>query len=141
MHTAADWNRASLDSGEDPATNLISIVADMTSLIIHVQASARFIEAAIERDFGAVDAGGAADVVVLDDVTPCYSVASEALSACGARLDAALQSLLGTLSAARRPHSGRISAHTNPCEPCENGKPAVRRPSPRHGWTRRPCAS
>jgi hypothetical protein len=49
-------------------------------------------------------AGGneTADVVILDDVTPCYAAASETLSACNASLDAALQSLLCTLSWAKR---------------------------------------
>ena len=104
MHAATEpaRNQAGLDAGEDPATSLMSIVADMMSLIVHVQASARLIEAEIQRDFGG---GGneTADVVILDDVTPCYAAASETLSACNAGLDAALQSLLGTLSEARRP--------------------------------------
>jgi hypothetical protein len=95
-------NRASLDSGEDPAASLMSLVADMMSLIVHVQASARLIEAEIRRDFGAADGNDAADVVILDDVTPCYAAASETLSACNTGLDAALQSLLGTLSEARK---------------------------------------
>ena len=41
MHSAMEpaRNLANLDPGEDPATGLMSIVADMMSLIIHVQAS------------------------------------------------------------------------------------------------------
>ena len=31
-------NQAGLDAGEDPATSLMSIVADMMSLIVHVRA-------------------------------------------------------------------------------------------------------
>jgi hypothetical protein len=105
MHTAMEpaRNPANLNPGGDPATSLMSIVADMMSLIIHVQASARLIEAEIQRDFGAADVNDASDIVILDDVTPCYAAASETLSACNAGLDAALQSLLGTLSEARRP--------------------------------------
>jgi hypothetical protein len=96
-------SQSRLNPGEDPATNLMSIVADVMSLIIHVQASARLIEAVIQRDFGTDDGNDTADVVVLDDVTPCYAAASETLRTCNAGLAAALQSLLGTLSEARRP--------------------------------------
>jgi hypothetical protein len=104
MHSAMEpaRNLANLDPGQDPATGLMSIVADMMSLIIHVQASARLIETEIQRDCGG-DGNETADVVILDDVTPCYTAASKTLSACDAGLDAALQSLLGTLSEARRP--------------------------------------
>ena len=94
-------NRAGRDTGQDPAASLMSIVADMMSLIVHVQASARLIEAEIRR--GDADGKERADVVILDDVTPCYAAACEALSACNAGLDAALQTILGTLSAARKP--------------------------------------
>lgn len=113
MQTAAvpARNRASLDPGQDPATSLMSIVADMMSLIIHVQASARLIETEIQRNCGD-DGNTAPDVVILDDVTPCYAAASETLSACNLGLDAALQSLLGTLSEARRPARGTCS-HTS----------------------------
>jgi hypothetical protein len=114
MHTAMEpaRNPANFNPGGDPATSLMSIVADMMSLIIHVQASARLIETEIQRDFG----GGSetADVVILDDVTPCYAAASKTLSACNAGLDAALQSLLGTLSEARRPPLRKaIFSHTS----------------------------
>ena len=101
--TAPARNQAGIDSGEDPATSLMSVVAEMMSLIIHVQASARLIEAAIQHDCGRDDANETADVVILDDITPCYAAASDTLSACNVSLDAALQSLLGTLSEARKP--------------------------------------
>ena len=94
-------NRANLNPGDDAATTLMSIVADIMSLIIHVQASARLIQAAIRCDFAAPDTNDATDVVVLDDLTPCYAIAGDALTACNIGLDAALQSLLGTLSEAR----------------------------------------
>ena len=95
-------NQTNLNPGQDHAMSLISIVDDMTSLIAHVQASARLVESVIQRDFGAARANDAADVVILDDVTPCYSAAREALNACNGTLNAALQSLLGTLVEARR---------------------------------------
>jgi hypothetical protein len=109
MHAAMEpaRNLANFNPGEDAATSLMSIVADMMSLIIHVQASARLVEAEIQRDLGAADVNDASDVVILDDVTPCYAAASVTLSACNAGLDAALQSLLGTLSEARRSTLGQ----------------------------------
>ena len=61
----------------------------------------RLIETEIQRDSGAVD--DTADVVILDDVTPCYAAASATLSACNVGLDTALQSLLGSPSVARKP--------------------------------------
>lgn len=105
MQTAMEpaRNLSNLAPEKDPADNLMSIVADMMSLIIHVDASARLIEAEIERDFGATDVDDRSDVVILDDVTPCYAAASQTLRTCNAGLDAALQSLLGSLWAARRP--------------------------------------
>jgi hypothetical protein len=116
MHTTMEpaRNPANFNPGEDPATGLMSIVADMMSLIIHVQASARLIETEIQRDFGGGDLNDASDIVILDDVTPCYAAASKTLSACNAGLDAALQSLLGTLSEARRPALRQaIFSHTS----------------------------
>ena len=101
--TAPAGNQASFGSEEDPAASLMSIVADMMSLIIHVQASTRLIETEIKRNRGD-DGSETADIVILDDVTPCYTAAHAALSACNAGLDAALQSLLGTLSEARKTH-------------------------------------
>ena len=104
MQTAMEpaRNLSNLAPEKDPADNLMSIVADMMSLIIHVQASARLIEMEIQRDFGAADVDDCSDVVILDDVTPCYAAASQTLRICNDGLDAALQSLLGSLWAARR---------------------------------------
>ena len=49
--TAPAGNQAGIDSGEFPVTNLMSIVADMMSLIVHVQAStsAHFPKSALHR--------------------------------------------------------------------------------------------
>ena len=124
-------NQAGVGPGQDPASELIAIVADMTSLIIHVQASARLIAATIERD--SVDGNDSGEVIVLDDVTPCYAAARATLYACNAGLDAALQTMLGTL----RRREGGTSACTHPRE----RKETARRPSPRHAPTARPCAS
>ena len=61
------------------------------------------VEAEIERNFGAADVDDSSDVAILDDVIPCYAAAGRTLRTCNAGLDAALQSLLGSLWAARRP--------------------------------------
>ena len=89
---------ATVSNPGDQAASLMSIVADMMSLIVHVQASARLIEAAIRSNADSSDTDEASNVIVLDDVAPCYARARTALSACSLGLDAALQSLLGTLA-------------------------------------------
>ncbi len=132
--TLAAGNQAGLDCVEDPAAGLMSVVADLMSLIIHVQATARLIEAEIQRDLG-IDAGNeTADVVILDDVTPCYAAASATLNACNAGLDAALQLLLGILSEAKKPALRQASSRTNPRE-------RATRPSSRPDPRMRSCAS
>ncbi len=95
----------------DQATSLISIVADMMSLIVHVQASARLIEAAIRSNAAANDRDEASNVIVLDDVAPCYARADAALSACSVGLDAALQSLLGTLAEVKPARQRAFRSH------------------------------
>jgi hypothetical protein len=49
--TVSARNQAGIDSGKDPAASLMSVVADMMSLIVHVQASAsaHFPESALHR--------------------------------------------------------------------------------------------
>jgi hypothetical protein len=73
-----------------------AIVSDLVSLIEHVQASINLIESAIvtESPLGNQEIG--ANVVVLDDVTPCYVKANAALNACNAGLGVALHFLLDT---------------------------------------------
>jgi hypothetical protein len=69
------------------------IVSDLASLIEHVQASMKLLELAIasEAPFGNQEASS--NIVVLDDVTPRYVKANEALNACNTRLGAALHFL------------------------------------------------
>jgi len=67
-----------------------AIVRDLVSLIAHVQASARLIESAIATETSTDDPEPTANVIVLDDVTPCYTQANAALSACRANLGVAL---------------------------------------------------
>ena len=71
-----------------------SVVTDLVSLIGHVQASLRLIEAAIAREKLLAEQDAAANVIVLDDVTPRYMEASTALKACDAGLLVALRSLI-----------------------------------------------
>jgi hypothetical protein len=73
-----------------------SVVSDLKSLIGHVQASIKLIEAAIVLESSPGNPDNAADLTILDDVTPCYAKANAALIACNVSLSTALQSLLDT---------------------------------------------
>jgi len=97
-NAAADGIAACLDEGNDPY-NLI--VTDLVALIGHVQASLRLIEAAIAREALLAEQDAAANIVVLDDVTPRYAVASTALKACDAGLGRALNRLRDSEAPAR----------------------------------------
>jgi hypothetical protein len=79
-----------------PHDNYSSVVSDLVSLIEHMQASMKMLEAAIARELslGGQEAGD--NVIVLDDITPCYVKANAVLQACKAELGAALHSLWGT---------------------------------------------
>jgi hypothetical protein len=79
---------------DDLNYNYRSIVSDLVSLIGRVQASIKLIESAIVRESPAGDLEVAANVVVLDDVTPRYLKAGAALNTCHAGLGAALHGLL-----------------------------------------------
>jgi hypothetical protein len=52
-----------------------SIVSDLISLIGRVQSSIKLIESAIVRESSHGDQNNDRNVVVLDDVTPCYAEA------------------------------------------------------------------
>ena len=75
-----------------------SIVFDLMSLIGHVQSSIKLIESAIVRESSHGDQDNDGNVVVLDDVTPCYAEASSALIACNVSLSTVLKSLLDASS-------------------------------------------
>jgi len=70
-----------------------SIVSDLTALIDHVHASMDLIESAIscEQPFGNQEI--AANVIVLDDISPSYVRANTALNACSVNLSVALHFL------------------------------------------------
>ena len=85
-----------------------SIVSDLKSLIAHVEASIKLIEAAIpaESDPGIRQSDAN---VMRDEVTPPYAKASAALIACNLGLSAALQALLDSsrdFVASKRPPVG-----------------------------------
>ncbi len=75
-----------------------SVVTNLKSLIEQVQASIVLVETAIAREFAAELCDGnqeaAADIFVLDDVTPPYERAHAALKASDTGLGAALQFIL-----------------------------------------------
>jgi len=67
-----------------------AVVADLAALIEHIQASLTMIESALACEASAVIQDMAANVVVLDDVTPRYLKAGAALKACDAGLGMAM---------------------------------------------------
>lgn len=73
-----------------------SIVSEVIALIEHVQASMGLLEAALARESAPGNEEVAADIVVLDDITPRYVRANAALSDCRARLGVTLHLLLDT---------------------------------------------
>jgi hypothetical protein len=70
-----------------------AIVSDLESLIEQVQASIRLIETAIVGESPLGNQEIAANIVILDDVTPRYVRANAALNACNAALGGALHFL------------------------------------------------
>jgi hypothetical protein len=95
------------------------IVSDLVSLIEHVQASMKLVESAIASEALADNEEIAANVVVLDDVTPRYVGANAALTACNAGLGAALHVLLAepSMHGAERGYAaiaGRLAMRSPP---------------------------
>jgi hypothetical protein len=78
-----------------------SIVSDLVSLIEHVQASLRLIEQTMVRETSPGGQENAANVVVLDNVSPRYAKATAALKACDANLGIALHVLLDSRTSGR----------------------------------------
>jgi len=81
-----------------PNDNYSAIVSDLASLIEHMQASMKMLERAIagELPLGGQEGQEAGDnVIILDDITPCYVKANAALHACKAGLGVALHFLSG----------------------------------------------
>ena len=99
---AAAGSGASSQSG-DRNDGHHSIVSELVSLIEHVQASMKLLEAAIAREAAPGNQEASGNVFVLDDVTPRYAKASAALNACDAGLGVALHYLLDARSTINGP--------------------------------------
>jgi hypothetical protein len=98
MQTAADGGISSPSDVRNDGHH--SIASELVSLIEHVQASMKLLEAAIARESAPDDLEAAAgNLFVLDDVMPRYVKASAALSACNAGLGVALHYLLDARAA------------------------------------------
>ncbi len=78
-----------------------SVVSELVGLIEHVQASLRLIEQTMVQETSPCGQENAANVVVLDDVSPRYVKAAAALKACDANLGIALHSLLDSRTPGR----------------------------------------
>ena len=70
-----------------------SVIADLAGLAERIQASLALVEQAIAVEMSAGKEDMAADIIVLDDVTPGYVRAGAALKASGASLGLALHLL------------------------------------------------
>jgi hypothetical protein len=88
-----------------------AVVADLASLIEHIQASLAMIEAAIASEAAAAVQELAANVVVLDDVTPRYLKAGSALKACDAGLGVALHFLREPMASEPVVHDSTAGNH------------------------------
>ncbi len=109
QNAAGDGNEMQPDNLND-AYRLV--VSDLVSLLGHVQASLRLIESAVAGEASPCNHDAAANVILLDDVTPRYAKASAALKACDASLGMTLHFLLdsGTPVHTVEAFAGRPSA-------------------------------
>ena len=100
MQNAAD--HASVQSG-DPCDNTTAIISNLGSLREQVRASMKLIEAAIANEASPGNQETAPNIFVLDDVTPGYVRANDALSACNASIAIALHFLRDVSSSKPKP--------------------------------------
>ncbi|MDE2473050.1 MAG: hypothetical protein KGL35_31155 [Bradyrhizobium sp.] len=86
------------------------------SLIDHMQASMKLIERVIASELPLGDQETNENVVVLDDVTPCYLKANAALHTCRAGLEVTLHFLTSaeTMIAASRQSGGMAGSDRRP---------------------------
>lgn len=87
-----------IGQSESPNENYHSIVSGLVSLIEHVQTSMKLLESAIAGET-APGSQEAANVIILDDVTPRYARVIAALCSCNAGLGVALHVLQDTRTA------------------------------------------
>ena len=88
-----------IGQSEGPNESYHSIVSELDSLIEHIQASMNLLESAIASETAPGGQEVAANVVVLDDVTPRYATLNAVLSSCNAGLGVALHVLQDTRTA------------------------------------------
>jgi hypothetical protein len=65
----------------DPNDAYHAVVSDLVSLVEHVQNSLRLIEQMIAKEVSPGAAESSTNVIVLDDVSPCYTKAAAAVQA------------------------------------------------------------
>jgi hypothetical protein len=94
MQNAAEGGASAASDG--PNNSYHAIVSDLVSLVAQLQSSIRLIESAMVGEAPLGNQEFAANVVVLDDVTPRYARANAALNAANAGLCAALHFLQDT---------------------------------------------
>ena len=140
MQNAADHDGSASTEGGIGGPG--SIVRDLITPIEHVQGSIAAIEAEIAREQLCSNPENAANVIVLDDVTPRYAKASVALNVCRAGLGTAQHAPRVKLCKAepRRQQPGQWVSTQSVAE-LARGPTALRRPSSRHGRTGRPAFS
>jgi hypothetical protein len=80
-----------------------AIVSDLVCLIEHVQSSMKLVELAIAGAAPPSDQELAANIIVLDDVTPRYLKANATLNSCNASLGIALHFLLDATTSKHGP--------------------------------------
>jgi hypothetical protein len=87
MRNAADHTSV---QPSDPCDNTTAIISNLGSLVEQVGAMMKLIELTIASEASTSHQDVAANIVVLDDVTPRYVRANAALSTCNAGLGVAL---------------------------------------------------
>jgi hypothetical protein len=95
---------------DNPNDSHLSIVSELVSLVEHVQAAMKQLDAAVAQEAAPGSEDAASNVFVLDDVTPRYVKANAALAACNAGLGVALHYLLDARQARHETSDCRAGA-------------------------------
>jgi hypothetical protein len=99
MQNTADHGSVQSDNRNDCYS---SIISNLGFLVEQVRANIKLIESAIAGEASLDDQATAANIVVLDDVTPRYVRANAALNACNVGLGVALDLLRDVRTPRRR---------------------------------------